>query len=1000
MLLLLAGFAGQAQVTTNGGSGLAPTYTDLAGAITALNAATITSPVVITLTAGNPQTPTVGGYVINAQGSATNTIIIAGSGNTLTASGSLISGSLNDAFFKIIGGDYITIDSFIMMENAANTTTIAGSNNMTEWGVALLHATATNGAQNNTIKNCTIDLDRTYLNTFGIYNNTNHTPTSINTGEVPSTAAGANSGLTVIGNTITDVNVGIVVVGPSIAGIESDGLTIGGSASNGNTISNFGTNGTATSYFNVSGTVNGIYIRFVKNVTISYNTITSSNGASTLLASALRGIYMQSGTAGFTGTIVNNFNNNVISLKIGNTTGPILGILLDVTTVNATTTLNINNNDFNNFVNTVAASSGAVTCISNAGPALVTNINGNTFTNLNFTTTGAATLILNNILMPANGSQTVNDNSIVTGLVKSGSGGTLTLFTTTANSPSGTTSFNNNNNFSNITVTGSTVNAGWINRDGASTVSGPTKTITGNTFSNWTTGTGSVTAFTENAGSPASVVSGNTISNISGTAAVIGVSILSNSNSSFRNNTINTLSTTGAALVSGISITGTPTANNTPRILKNKVYDLLANNAGGTVSGILIGFLGTTSNSDLLVANNLVGDLKAPVTNLTTTDAIRGININPFNPAVNSKYNIYYNTIYINASSSGANFGTAGIFHARSATATSGTLDLRNNIIINTSTASGTGTTAAFSRSNAGLENYAATSNNNIFYAGTPSATNVIYYDSTGGGKQTISDFKTFVAPRETMSATENVAFQSTTGSSSSFLHINNSVATVAQSGAAVIATVTDDYDSDTRSATPDIGADEFDVQLPVSITNLKGTRQPEGIVLSWTTVTETNNSGFEILRSADGKTFSKLIAIDSKAPGGSSTGKLDYSFTDQAPLAASNYYRLKQTDRGGSITLSNIVLLKGGKSDRLAVTSMYPNPAIDQLHVLISSPVAGKINLVVVDMAGKTQQVQSIEVVKGETNINLNVSGLTAGNYFVKLVGEAGKASSKFIKQ
>ena len=43
-----------------------------------------------------------------------------------------------------------------MQENAANTTTTAASNNMTEFGVALFYATTTNGCQNVTLKNNTI----------------------------------------------------------------------------------------------------------------------------------------------------------------------------------------------------------------------------------------------------------------------------------------------------------------------------------------------------------------------------------------------------------------------------------------------------------------------------------------------------------------------------------------------------------------------------------------------------------------------------------------------------------------------------------------------------------------------------------------------------------------------------------------------------------------------------------------------------------------------------
>ena len=118
----------QAQVTTNSGSGLAATYASLDAAIAALNAATITSPVVITLTAANPQTAPAGGYELRAEGTATNTIKIIGNGNTITASSSLTPGALNDGLFKVIGGDYISIESFVLKEAASNTIIDAGTN--------------------------------------------------------------------------------------------------------------------------------------------------------------------------------------------------------------------------------------------------------------------------------------------------------------------------------------------------------------------------------------------------------------------------------------------------------------------------------------------------------------------------------------------------------------------------------------------------------------------------------------------------------------------------------------------------------------------------------------------------------------------------------------------------------------------------------------------------------------------------------------------------------
>src|SRR6185295_16856236 len=83
-------------VTTNGGSGLATTYSSLFDAINALNATTMTSPVIITLN-GNETAPA-GGYVITqGGGSAANPITIQGNGSTITASAALAAGALNDA---------------------------------------------------------------------------------------------------------------------------------------------------------------------------------------------------------------------------------------------------------------------------------------------------------------------------------------------------------------------------------------------------------------------------------------------------------------------------------------------------------------------------------------------------------------------------------------------------------------------------------------------------------------------------------------------------------------------------------------------------------------------------------------------------------------------------------------------------------------------------------------------------------------------------------------
>ncbi len=317
-------------------------YATVAAAVTDLNTQGVgAGGVTFVVADGYTETAPAGGYTIsNPTGNGAGNPVVfrratsSGTRPAFTANAALTAGSLTDAIFKIIGTDNVTSDGFSMLENAANTTATAGTNNMTEFGVALFYAATTNGSQNVTVRNCIIDLDRTYQNTFGVYGNSTHSATSISTTASSATTEGGNSGLKLYSNSITNVNIGIVLVGPTAAD-NNDGLDIGGTAmATGNSIKNYGTTGTFSSYVNVSGTVNGILIRNTKNYNVSYNSVVSSNGGTT--AGTLRGIYVPAFSAAPTGTIVNSINNNNISVRSAVLAGTLQGIIVEGTTVNAT----------------------------------------------------------------------------------------------------------------------------------------------------------------------------------------------------------------------------------------------------------------------------------------------------------------------------------------------------------------------------------------------------------------------------------------------------------------------------------------------------------------------------------------------------------------------------------------------------------------------------------------------------------------------------------------
>ena len=69
---------------------------------------------------------------------------------------------------------------------------------------------------------------RDSTNTFGIYSNSTHSATAPTTSATATGANGGNNNLTITSNTITDVNQGIVVGGPTAATAQNTGVVIGG----------------------------------------------------------------------------------------------------------------------------------------------------------------------------------------------------------------------------------------------------------------------------------------------------------------------------------------------------------------------------------------------------------------------------------------------------------------------------------------------------------------------------------------------------------------------------------------------------------------------------------------------------------------------------------------------------------------------------------------------------------------------------------------------------
>jgi hypothetical protein len=188
---------------------------------------------------------------------------------------------------------------------------------------------------------------------------------------------------------------------------------------------------------------------------------------------------------------------------------------------------------------------------------------------------------------------------------------------------------------------------------------------------------------------------------------------------------------------------------------------------------------------------------------------------------------------------------------------------------------------------------------------------------------------------------------------------------------------------------------------FPVTLTDFKGERKGNTNALSWTTATEANNSGFELQRSADGINFSKLAFVASKAATGNSSAALTYSFDDVKPLMSNGYYRLKQIDKDGKSTLSNIVLIKGNRVSVLTVSTIYPNPVTNNINLIVTTTASQSVTISILDLTGKTISTKTQTAITGDNTIQVNTANLTTGSYLLKATNSKGETSvQKFIKQ
>ena len=178
---------------------------------------------------------------------------------------------------------------------------------------------------------------------------------------------------------------------------------------------------------------------------------------------------------------------------------------------------------------------------------------------------------------------------------------------------------------------------------------------------------------------------------------------------------------------------------------------------------------------------------------------------------------------------------------------------------------------------------------------------------------------------------------------------------------------------------------------MPVTLTSFTAARNKSTATLKWETVTESNNTGFEILKSAENGTFQKVGFVTTKASGGNSNAKLSYEFTDANPGKGVTLYRLRQVDADGRSQLSEIRSVKGDGIQ--GTVTIFPTPSTTG-DVSVSVTGLRSYDLYVTDMSGRV-----IREYKRLATDYTKITNLQSGMYMLKIVDlKSGEQTSEKI--
>jgi hypothetical protein len=156
------------------------------------------------------------------------------------------------------------------------------------------------------------------------------------------------------------------------------------------------------------------------------------------------------------------------------------------------------------------------------------------------------------------------------------------------------------------------------------------------------------------------------------------------------------------------------------------------------------------------------------------------------------------------------------------------------------------------------------------------------------------------------------------------------------------------------------------------------------GIQLDWTTETEVDNYGFDILRQAQNDGWEKIGFLEGY---GNSNSPKEYSFLDEGIYYGVYAYRLKQIDNDGTFEYSKVIEVDMNAPIGYELNQNYPNPFNPETTIKFNIAKPGFVKLSLYNILGELKGTLVNEFKEaGIHTVNINASELSSGIYIYKL--------------